>query len=125
MANRFEYTTVTIPANTAITTPVRIVPTFEDGAVVRLEQRWPPGPSGLVGLRIGHSGQVIIPYAGSDWLITDNEVIIWDIEGFPEAAAWFVDGYNTDVVPHTIYFRWLLNDAPAPALARPALVPIV
>lgn len=124
MANRIEFTNVTVPAGTAIATPVRIRPTFDEGRVDRIEMRWPPGPSGLVGLRVGHSGQVIIPFDASTYLVTDDEVIGWDIENFPEAQAWFIDGYNTDVYNHTIQFRWLITDAAPAQPARPALVPI-
>ena len=125
MAERIELTDVTVPAGTLITAPVRTVPVFADGELVRIEMRWPPGPSGLVGLRIGHSGQVIIPRNVITWLITDDEVIGWDVSGFPDASKWFVDGYNSDVYDHTIQFRWLLNEVPVAAPSRPPLVPIV
>lgn len=124
MATRIELTNVTIPAGTPIAAPVRITPTFDDGELERIEMRWPPGPSGLVGLRIGHSQQVIIPFDVNAWLITDDEPIGWNVSGFPTAAKWFIDGYNTDVNPHTIQFRWLLNDITTAQLVRPTLVPI-
>ena len=124
MASRIEFTDVTIPAGTLITAPVRIVPTFADGELERIQMRWPPGPSGLVGLRIGHSGQVIIPFDVRTWLITDDEAIDWDVTGYPTAAKWFIDGYNSDVFDHTIQFRWLLNETPTPGLSRPPLIPI-
>lgn len=124
MADRVELTNVTIPAGTAIATPLRVVPDFDEGVVTRIEMRWPPGPSGLVGLRIGHSGQVIIPYKGSAFLITNDEVVGWDLHGFPEAQAWFIDGYNTDVYDHTIQFRWLLDELPTTQTSRPPLIPV-
>lgn len=124
MAERIELTDVTIPAGTAIATPFRVVPAFADGELVRIEMRWPPGPSGLVGLRIGHSGQVIIPRQGAGWIITNDEVIGWDVTGLPEASKWFVDGYNTDIYSHTVQFRWLLNEVGSGVPSRPPLVPI-
>ena len=123
MASRIEFTNVTVPAGTLITAPVRTVPTFDDGEVARIEMRWPPGPSGLVGLRIGHSNQVLIPYQVNAWLITDDEAIGWDVEGFPTARKWFIDGYNSDIYDHTIQFRWLLNEVPIATLAPPPLLP--
>lgn len=125
MATRIEFTDVTIPAGTLITAPVRVVPTFDEGDVERIEMRWPPGPSGLVGLRIGHSGQVIIPFGVDAWLVTDDEAIGWDVTGFPTGAKWFVDGYNSDVFDHTIRFRWLINDITTSQVVQPPLVPIV
>lgn len=125
MATRIELTNVTVPAGTLITAPLRTVPTFDEGQVDRIEMRWPPGPSGLVGLRVGHSGQVVIPFDVNTWLVTDDEAIVWDVSGYPTGAKWFVDGYNSDVFDHTIQFRWLMTDAVITTPIRPPLVPIV
>lgn len=123
MATRVEITDVIIPANTAKAAPVIVAASFDDGRVDRIEMRWPPGPSGLVGLQVRHSQQVIIPYRADTFLVTDDEVIVWPVEEFPQANAWDVVGYNLDVHDHTIQFRWLITDA-GPALSLPALVPI-
>lgn len=124
MASRIELMTVTVPAGTALANPFRTKASFNDGIVDRLEMRWPPGPSGLVGLRIGHSGQVVIPDSGAGWIVTDDESIVWSMEDYPTANAWFVDGYNTDVNDHTVYLRWLMSEIPAPVAARAQLIPI-
>ena len=125
MADRIEFTDVTIPAGTAIATPLRVVPVFNDGVVTRIEMRWPPGPSGLVGLRVGHSSQVLIPFRVNTYLITDDELISWDLHNMPTANRWFIDGYNTDVFDHTIQFRWLIDEMVTVQTTRPPLVPIV
>jgi hypothetical protein len=125
MADRIEFTPLEVPPDTLPVDFVRFHPSFDDGIVVRIEMRWPPGPSGLVGLRIGHSGQVIIPRSGPDWLITDDESVVWDLSGYPTANAWFVDAYNTDVNFHTIQMRWLLNELTMTIPPRVTLVPIV
>jgi len=125
MASRIEITDVTIPAGTAIATPLRVFPNFNDGIVERIEMRWPPGPSGLVGLRIGHSGQVTIPFRNNTFLITDNELVSWPVEAMPTANKWFVDGYNVDVFDHTVQFRWLISEMAVIQATRPPLVPIV
>lgn len=123
MATRVEMTDVTIPAGTAKATPVIIPANFDDGRVDRIEMRWPPGPSGLVGIQVRHSQQVIIPYAVNTFLVCDNEIIAWPVEGFPEANKWDVVGYNLGVFPHTIQIRWLITDV-APTLSLAPLVPI-
>lgn len=123
MATRVEMTDVTIPAGTAKATPVIIPVNFDDGRVDRIEMRWPPGPSGLVGLQVRHSKQVIIPYAVNTFLVSDNEIIAWPLEGYPEANMWDVVGYNIDAYDHTIQFRWLITDA-VPGVSLAPLVPI-
>lgn len=110
MAERIELTTVTIPAGTAVATPLVTVADFNDGGVERIEVTVPPGPSGLVGFRIAHSGQTIIPYEVNDWVITDDEKISWPVEGFPTGNKWSIIAYNTDIYLHKLYFRWHLNE---------------
>jgi hypothetical protein len=110
VATRVEIFPVTIPANTAIAAPVTRNTTFNDGRVERIEMRWPPGPAGLVGLRIAYSGQVVIPFQATNWLITDDEAIGWDIQRFPETGRWQFVGYNTDQFDHTIQVRFLIVD---------------
>ena len=124
MAERIEFTDVTIPAGTPIAAPVTIPVDFDDGIVERLEMRWPAGPSGLVGLRVGHSGQVIIPFSINTFLISDDEAIAWPLSGYPTANKWFVQGYNLDIYPHTIQFRWLINETATSTPPRVSLVPI-
>ena len=113
---------MTIPNGTAIATPVSRVLDIPDGVVTRIEMRWPPGPAGLVGLRIAHSGQVIIPRKGAAFLITDDEVVSWDVSGLPTGNKWTVVGYNVDVNDHTIQFRLLVDEI---AMARPGGVQLV
>jgi hypothetical protein len=123
MATRIEITDVLIPAGTAKAAPAVVAANFDDGRVEKIELRWPPGPSGLVGLQIRHSNQVIIPYQANTFLITDDEVILWELHDFPDANAWSLVGYNLDVFDHTIQIRWLINDA-APTVSIPPLIPI-
>lgn len=124
MAERIEIVNVTIPANTPIATPVTVALPIPDGVMTRIVQRWPPGPAGLVGLKVAHSGQVIIPSTGNAFLVTDDEVVDWDIEGYPTGNKWSVVGYNTDVNNHTIQFRCHLNEIPTAVRSSVQLVPI-
>lgn len=125
MATRIEIFPVTIPNNTPIAAPVTRNVFFNDGRVERLEMRWPPGPAGLVGLRVAYSSQVIIPFQATNWLITDDEAIVWPLEGFPGNGKWQVVGYNTDQFDHTIQFRFLIvDDAPTVVTGAVQLVAI-
>lgn len=110
MASRVEVFDLTVPAGTAIATPVTLPTSMDDGVVQRLEMRWPPGPSGLVGLRLRHSQQVVIPYSVNAWIISDSEPIYWDLQGYPTGNAWDFLGYNLGVYPHTIQVRFLLDE---------------
>lgn len=114
MASRIETFDVTIPAATAIATPQSTALPFNEGVVQRLEIRVPPGPSGLMGFRITHSGEVVIPNNRDNWIITDDEKIPWDLDDYPVGSAWGITAYNTDIYPHTVYLRFLVIETKPP-----------
>lgn len=124
MAERIEIIDVTVPALTPIATPVTIALDVPDGVWVRLDQRWPPGPSGLVGIRVAHSGQVIIPRKGTAFLVTDDESLSWDMAGYPTGNKWSVVAYNTDIYAHTIKFIIHVDEIPRGVRTPIQLVPI-
>lgn len=123
MATRIETSALLVPAGTPQSAPVQQNMTFTDGRVDAVEVIVPDGPSGLVGFQIGHSGQVIIPYDGVSFNVTDDEKIHWPLESFPEAQKWFIRAYNTGSYNHTLRFRWLITDVIMVA-TLPPLVPI-
>jgi hypothetical protein len=123
VATRIEVFDVTIPAATAQAAPVTVALPFDDGELERIEMRWPPGPAGLVGLRIRHSSQVVIPYSGTSWVVSDDEPIYWPVSGYPATDKWDVLGYNTGAYPHTIQVRLLVND-PVKPYTPPQLISI-
>lgn len=124
MAERVELFDVLIPAGTAIASPQITALPFNQGVVQRLEIIVPPGPSGLVGFRIRHSTQTIIPNTGNGWIIADNEQIKWDLERYPVGNKWSIQAYNTDVFEHTLYLRFFILETQRSTIERAVLVPI-
>lgn len=110
MAQRVEIKTVTVAAGVAVATPQSDALNWRQGYPERVEIRIPPGPSGLVGVRLLHSGTLVIPRSNDEWLITDNEPVIWPLEGYAYNPNWTVQSYNLDVYPHTFQVRMLLNE---------------
>lgn len=126
MAQRVEIATVTVAANTLSSAPLTTPLPWRQGYPERVELRIPPGPSGLVGIRLLHSGTVIIPRSADEWLITDNEPVIWPLEGYPYNPNWTVQSYNLDVYPHTFQIRMLLNEiggVPSPSFTPIDITP--
>lgn len=124
MAERVELFEVTTPAATADTAPISTALTMDMGVTRKVEIIIPPGPSGFLGFRIVHSGQTVIPYSGSSWIIGDGEKLEWALDGYPVGAMWSISSYNTDIYEHTIYLRWFMDeipDAPRPSLALLAI----
>lgn len=122
MAQRIETFEISIPAGTAIAAPQTTALAFNRGIVDRMEMLVPPGPSGLVGFRILHSGDVVIPYDRSKWVIADNDTLKWDLEDYPTGSAWAITAYNTDVYDHTLYLRLFVRETPRATFQRAQLV---
>jgi hypothetical protein len=111
MANRIEPFAVTIPAGTTVAAFLKTNLPMQEGRVDLIQVRIPPGPSGLVGFRIAHSGQSVIPYTGERWFITDDDKLDWVTENYPQGNAWQLWAYNLDVYAHTIYVWMHISDA--------------
>lgn len=123
MANRIEPFEVTIPANTAIASFQRTDLSMQDGRADKVQIRVPPGPSGLVGFKIAHSGQSVIPYFVDRWFITDNDKLDWDLANYPQGDAWQLWAYNLDVYAHTLYLWFHVTDLDV--MGVPIIQPVV
>lgn len=132
MANRVELFQVTVPAGTAKAGAQTTALDFNDGIVETIEIVVPDGVAGLAGFRIAKNGQSIIPYTGDNWIVSNDEKIIFPLTDLPEGAGWQLIAYNTDVFPHTFYLRFMVNDfgstvetlAPQPALSIPPVLSV-
>ena len=107
----FEYRTfaVAIPAGTAIAAP-QITNLAMPARIVRAVRiRIPPGPNGQVGFALGAAGVRIIPYGANQWLVGNDEIIDWPLEGQISSGAWQFQGYNLGANVHTIYVSFALD----------------
>lgn len=109
MADEIRQYTATIPANTPSTAPVTTAMTMPPREVIRVEIIVPPGVSGLVGFALQMSGVTVIPYQSDKWIVTADEKIVWDLQGYPDSGDWQLIGYNTGTLDHSIMVRFLLN----------------
>ena len=104
--------TISVPAGTPIAAPVEVDCTFPPRAVDRVEIIVPPGPNGVLGFYIANSGVQVIPYDSDDWIISNDEKIVWDLDSQITSGSWQVFAYNTGVNNHTFYVRFLLSLIP-------------
>lgn len=110
MSDRIEQFEVTVPAGTAIASPQQTALSFQSARVDRLKVFVPPGPSGLVGFQIAHSGQPIIPRNPARFIVTDNEHVDMDLDNYPTGDAWSMFTYNIDVYDHVLYVTFHLTE---------------
>lgn len=124
MAERFETFEVLIPASTAKANPQRTALEFADGIVLDIETLIPPGPSGLVGYRYDYGGQQVIPRTDGAFIVADGEIIRWPVSGYPTGQQWQIVAYNTDIFPHTLFVRMLIDEFRAPGTRQFRTVPV-
>ena len=125
MAREIRSFAVTTPAGTAAASPLLTEIPFPPRTVDSVQIRVPPGPAGSVGFTLSLAGVPVIPCNLGEWIITDDEVIDWDLTGYPDSGAWQLTTYNTGQLDHTIYVRFLLDLAGQTATPSSGLLPVV
>lgn len=113
MADRLEWFAVTIPAGTAIASPVVVPCVFNTGDVTKINVKVPPGPQGNVGFFIGAGGSQYVPRTPGSFIMPDNDYFQWDMQNAISSGSWSVTAYNTDIFPHTIQVSFEVNENPA------------
>lgn len=109
MAREIRAFEVVIPAGTAKSANFKADISFPDRTVEEIEIRIPPGPRGEMGFALGAAGRPIIPEQAGLFMVTDDEVIRWPLEGYHDSGSWTLFGYNTGTYDHTVRIRFLLN----------------
>lgn len=119
MAQEIQAFEVDIPAGTLKTAPRTFQLTMPPRTIDEVEILVPPGPRGNVGFQLALAGTQIIPYTAGAFLVSDDEVIRWPLQGYPDSGAWELIAYNLGQFQHSLYLRFLVE---LPALAPLALL---
>jgi hypothetical protein len=112
--------TLTVPAKGRATETVEVEANF----VSSIEVRFPPGPSGLLGVRVLYGAEQIFPKPAQSFVWGDDETVyddtIWETPA-PRCTL-TVEGVNLDdTYPHTAYVRILTkkySEEPVSRLAK-------
>lgn len=108
MADELRSFSVTVPAGTAIATPLVTALTMPARIVTGIRIRIPPGPFGAVGFALAAAGTNIIPAGAGQWFIADNEVYDEPLSSQIESGAWQLSAYNLGRWPHTLQVMFRL-----------------
>jgi hypothetical protein len=87
--------------------------------------RVPPGPKGALGFALASAGVNVIPWGSGQWIVADDEVFDWPLEGYVESGSWQVRAYNLGGYPHTLYVTFQLDPLTAgssPVISSPLVV---
>lgn len=106
MADELYSYAVTIPPGTPSTAPQVTAMTMPSRIVRRIVVKVPPGPMGFMGFRIGATGVSIVPASNTQWIVSDDEEILWDVANLIQSGAFQLIGYNTGIYPHTVFVRF-------------------
>lgn len=98
--------TLTVPPNGKATQTVEIEANF----VSSIEVRFPPGPSGLLGIRVLYGAEQIFPKPAQSYVWGDDETVyddtIWETPSL--RCTLTIEGVNLDdTYSHTAYVRIL------------------
>lgn len=113
MAEEIYEFQVATPAGTPQATPLVTQLPMPPRLVSQVEIRVPPGPRGELGFALGAAGQPVIPRAAGTFVVTDDERIVWPLEGQIDSGAWECFTFNTGAFAHTVYLRFLVSMLPA------------
>lgn len=101
--------TVTIPAGTAIASPVTTSVAFPVRVVRSVDWRIPPGALGVMGWKLAMGGVQLVPYQSDTWVIDDGTGGSFTLDGYPDSGAWQVIGYNTGAFQHSVFLTFHLD----------------
>lgn len=118
MAQRIEARNVLIPAGTPISSPLVFTLPFREGYPTFIEFMFPPGPSGLVGVQLRHSGRRVIPKDLGTYLVADNDTLRYELDGFPYNPNYTIQAYNEGAYDHTIQVRLGFNEIGRESISR-------
>src|ERR1700691_363449 len=112
--DRLYYQTLTVPAGTAISAAVSQAWPLEDNQLKSVEVTIPDGHCGLTGFRMLQAQQQIFPWGNSSYIVANNENIPWAFEDEMTSTGIVLQGYNTDIFPHTFYAKAVITNLPEP-----------
>jgi hypothetical protein len=122
MASEIHTFACTIPAGTPASAPATFPLTMPQRVVTAVEVKVPPGPRGLMGFRLGSTGNQLIPAIVGSWLIVDNYDQVWPLENMIDSGSWEAFGYNTGNYPHTVTFVFFCTVPGIAAPSTPSLI---
>jgi hypothetical protein len=125
MAQEIQHFTATVPAGTALASPVTIQIPTQTRVVTQIDWRVPNGPMGVFGWQIAMGGVKVFPTGGDTYVVADGNSGSWPVANAPDSGAWQVIGYNTGANPHSVYLVFHCDPVERPKPAAVAADPLL
>lgn len=100
---------VTVPAHTAIATPIVTDISTPARKVDSIQWLLPPGASGTTGFRLSSGGVQVVPTNRGSWVIRDGTIDGAALARLHDSGKWDVTAYNTGAFPHTIHISMYVS----------------
>jgi hypothetical protein len=113
MAREIRRKFATIATGSTPAAPQKVDLSFPARVVREVQVRVPPGPRGEVGWALGAAGVPVIPVEAGAYIVTNDEVIRWPLEGLWDSGSWTLFAYNTGRYAHVLEVRFLVDLAGA------------
>jgi hypothetical protein len=123
VSDRLEWYDIVVPANTPVTAPLTFPCVFNDGDVIEIDVKVPPGPQGNVGFFIGAGGSQYVPRTIGSFVIPDDDYFTWPLANAVTSGSWSVTAYNTDIFPHLIQVAFQVNETGTAHMSTVSLLP--
>ena len=117
MTSELRSYAVTIPSGTLASAPYTATLAMPSRIVTAVRWRVPPGPRGSVGWALSVSGGHVIPWGDTNWIVADDESDTVPMTNAPESGDWSLTGYNTGLLPHTVYLQFQLEPVSSRGIA--------
>ena len=110
MPVRTYQTSITVPAGTLSTAPMKQAWLTEDNVVQWIELEIPPGHNGFTGIRVMKGDTQLMPWGVGTWVTANNYVNRFDVDDYVPTNDVSIEAYNTGAYPHTFYLRMAITD---------------
>lgn len=114
MTDAIQSFTLGIPAGSGSTLEWGISCNLGWSNVTQIILVFPPGPSGLVGARIGYAGAHVYPSIAGQYFVADDYKLVIPVSNQRQGGQWSLNGYNTDVFLHNVeawfYFDYITGE---------------
>jgi hypothetical protein len=112
--DRIYYQVVTVPAGTSPGAPVNVQVPLEDNQLKSITCIVPDGHCGLTGIQLQQSQQVIFPWSNTQYVVANNEKIVFDYDDQIQSSGIKAVAYNDDIFDHSFYLRFTITNLPVP-----------
>lgn len=106
MADEARVYQVTIPAGTALASPLTVALPMPARTVESVSYHVPNGSQGLMGWQLAMGGVQVLPTAGITWIVGEALRGTFTLEGLPDSGAWQAIGYNLGGYPHSVWLTF-------------------